>query len=311
MKVNLVAYLDANYLHKALVCYDSLRKFYSGKFRMYIYCFDKITFDILRKFNLEDLIPIPKEEFEIPEILSQKSRKKSYEYFWTYTPTVLLQTMAKTPKDEIVVYMDTDMMFFDSPQCIFDELEDKDVLIQPNNFSVKERWQFEPIGYYCTSFNVFRNNDNSARIVKDWQKQCIEWCGATFGEGKFGDQKYMDFWLDKYEGVREVTTVGADVAPWNIQKYDVSNRNGKVFINNKPLIYYHFHSFKMSFSDYSYIIEGDRDNCYDIREDAIKYIYTPYIEAMRAKIMLLKKEPNFLEYVARNPEGNVGWYGNE
>lgn len=311
MKVNLVAYLDANYLHKALVCYDSLRKFYAGKFRMYIYCFDKITFDILSRYNLEDLIPIPKEKFEIPEILAQKKNKKSYEYFWTYTPTVLLQTMAMRPKNEIVVYMDTDMMFFDSPKCIFDELEDKDVLIQPNNFSVKERWQFEPIGYYCTSFNVFRNNENSVKIIQNWQRQCIEWCGATLGDGRFGDQKYMDFWLDEYEGVREVTTVGADVAPWNIQKYDVSNRNGKVFVNNKPLIYYHFHSFKMNFSDYSYMIEGDRDNCYDIREDAIKHIYTPYIREMKAKIMLLKKEPIFQDYIAKNPEGNVGWYGNE
>ena len=98
MKVNLVAYLDANYLHKALVCYDSLRKFYSGKFRMYIYCFDKITFDILRKFNLEDLIPIPKEEFEIPEILSQKSRKKVMNIFGHIHQRCYFKRWQKHPK---------------------------------------------------------------------------------------------------------------------------------------------------------------------------------------------------------------------
>lgn len=311
IKANLVAYIDANYLHKAIVCYKSLRKYYSGLFVMYMYCFDNISYTILRKMAFPDMIVIPKNEFEIPEILSQKSSKKSYEYFWTYTPVVLLDTMKVVPENEIVVYMDTDMMFFESPKCIFDELEDKDVLIQPNNFSVKERWQYEPIGYYCTAFNVFRNNLNSRMIVEDWKKQCIDWCGATLEEGRFGDQKYMDYWRDKYQNVREVTTVGANVAPWNIHKYDVSLRNGKVYINNKPLIYYHFHSFKMSFDDYSYIIQGDRDNCYEIREDAVKYIYEPYIKEIRKEIILLKKEEIFQKYIAKNPKGNVGWYGNE
>ena len=178
MKVNLVAYIDANYLPKALVCYDSLREHYSGKFGMYMHCFDDITYNILKGYELPDMIVIHKSEFETPEILAQKKSKKSYEYFWTYTPVVLQDTMNKVPEGELVVYMDTDMMFFASPQCIFDELEDKDVLIQPNNFSVRERWQFDPIGYYCTAFNVFRNNENSRGIVEKWKQQCMVWCYA-------------------------------------------------------------------------------------------------------------------------------------
>lgn len=311
MKVNLVAYIDANYLPKALVCYDSLREHFVGKFRMYMYCFDDITYTILKKYALPDLVVIHKKDFETPEILAQKKSKKSYEYFWTYTPVVLQDTMKMVPEGDLVVYMDTDMMFFASPQCIFDELEDKDVLIQPNNFSVRERWQFEPIGYYCTAFNVFRNNENSRTIVEDWKQKCIEWCGATLEEGRFGDQKYMDYWRDEYQKVREVTTVGANVAPWNIHKYDISYRNGKVFVNDKPLIYYHFHSFKMSLSDYSYIIQGDRENFYDIRKDAVDFIYTPYIEQMHKAIERLREEKPFSDYVKRNPGGNVGWYGNE
>ena len=121
----------------------------------------------------------------------------------------------------------------------------------------------------------------------------------------------MDYWRDEHEKVREVTTVGANVAPWNIHKYDVSNRDGKVFLNDKPLIYYHFHSFKMSLDDYSYIIQGDRENFYDIREDAVLCIYGPYIQRMKDAIARLKQEEAFCEYVSRNPQGNVGWYGNE
>ncbi len=307
-KINLVSYIDANYLPKFLICYNSLQKEFGDKFIMHLHCFDNTTYKILSEYNLPNLKLYNKEEFEIKEAVSQKQNKKSYEYYWTYTPIVLDQIMKKTRDDDLVVYMDTDMMFFNSPQVIFDELEDKDVLIQPNNFSVRERWQFDPIGYYCTSFNVFRNNENTRRIVDEWKAQCLTWCGSDFRTGQFGDQKYMDYWRDEYAKIREVTVVGANIAPWNIHKYDISTRNGRVFVNNNPLIYYHFHAFKMSFDDLSYMIEGDRDNHYDIRDDAIENIYKPYISAYRSVLTDLKQNADFINYIGLNPKGNVGWY---
>ena len=311
MKINLVAYIDANYLPKFLICYKSLQEHFKNQFVMHLHCFDNTTYNILKEYNLPNLVLYSKDEFEVPEVIAQKQNKKSYEYYWTYTPIVLDQIMRQIPENDLAVYMDTDMMFFHSPQVIFDELEDKDVLIQPNNFSVKERWQFDPIGYYCTSFNVFRNNDNSRSIIDEWKQECINWCGASFDTGQFGDQKYMDFWRDKHKNVRETTVVGANVAPWNIHKYDVSTRANGVFVNNNPLIYYHYHAFKMSFDDLTYMIEGDRDNHYDIREDAVKNIYGPYIEEYKKVLTELKRNLLFMQYVGKNPKGNVGWYNDE
>ena len=308
MKINLVAYIDANYLPKFLICYYSLQRHFENQFAMHLHCFDNTTYNILKEYNLPNLILYSKDDFETPEAIAQRDNKKSYEYYWTYTPIVLSQIMDKVSDGELVVYMDTDMMFFDSPKCIFDELEDKDVLIQPNNFSVKERWQFDPIGYYCTAFNVFRNNENTRKIVKEWKDQCLKWCGADFTTGQFGDQKYMDYWRDQYKGVRETTVVGANVAPWNIHKYDVSIRDGQVFVNNNHLIYYHFHAFKMAFDDLSYMIEGDRDNHYEIGQDAIDNIYIPYIEENKKVLKKLKKNLLFAEYIKKNPTGSVGWY---
>lgn len=308
MKVNLVCYIDANYLPKLLICYNSLIKHFEDKFVLHVYCFDTVVYKILKRYNLKDMVLYEKDDFEVPEVIKQKETKKSYEYYWTYTPIVLKKTMENLKDGDIVVYMDTDMMFFSSPQVIFDELEDKDVLIQPNNFSVKERWQFEPIGYYCTAFNVFRINDNTRGIIDKWMNQCIKWCGADFKTGQFGDQKYMDYWRDEHTGVRETTVVGANVAPWNIHKYDVSTREDGVYLNNQKLVYYHFHAFKMNFDDYEYMIEGDRDNHYEIRQDAVDSIYGPYIIEYKKVLDKLKEEPEFIKYAGLNPKGTVGWY---
>ena len=309
--VNFLMYIDANYLYKALICYKSLTDTYKEHFNMYIYCFDDIVYDILQKINYNNVILIKKQDFETKELLQQKSKKKSYEYFWTYTPKLIGDTLKKVPENDIVIYVDADMMFFSSPKPIIDELENKDVLVQPNNFSVKERWQFEPVGYYCVAFNVFRNNANSRKIVSNWKKQCAEWCYANFEQGRFGDQKYLDDWRDKYKKVREVTVVGSNIAPWNIHKFDVSSKDNQVMLNNVPLVFYHFHAFKMNFLTFDYMIEGDRNNHYEIRKDAINNIYKPYIKEAKKWIKYLLKFKEFKKYAEKNREGNVGWYGNE
>ena len=72
MKINLVSYIDANYLPKFLICYQSLKKFFDNKFVMHLYCFDNIVFNIMREYAYDDVILYKKEDFELPEVIKQK-----------------------------------------------------------------------------------------------------------------------------------------------------------------------------------------------------------------------------------------------
>ena len=90
MKINLVSYIDANYLPKFLVCYKSLKKYFDNKFVMHLYCFDNVVFNIMSKYSYDDVILYKKEDFELLEVINQKKNKKSYEYYWTYTPIVVI-----------------------------------------------------------------------------------------------------------------------------------------------------------------------------------------------------------------------------
>jgi hypothetical protein len=171
---------------------------------------------------------------------------------------------------------------------------------------VDEVKEFEPVGYYCSCWESFKNNTNGRRVLDWWHNSCMEWCYASFEEGRFADQKYLDKWRSMFEGVRELTNIGANIAPWNIQKYDLGMNEGIIKVNDKwPLIYYHFHSFKMNLTNYEYIITGDRENFYKIPENVVEMVYTPYIKLLKECIIEAKNNAEYLEYTKENPEGNI------
>ena len=59
----------------------------------------------------------------------------------------------------------------------------------------------------------------------------------------------------------------------------------------------------MNFSDYKYILTGDRHNNYRLEDKTAEIIYHPYINEMKRVIKNLKKSKTFLEYSKLNPLG--------
>ena len=62
LKINLVAYIDTNYLPKFLICYKSLEKYFKNKFTMHLHCFDNVSYSILKEYNLQNVILYSKED---------------------------------------------------------------------------------------------------------------------------------------------------------------------------------------------------------------------------------------------------------
>lgn len=294
---------DANYLHKAIVFYKSLSK-YHNNFILHLFCFDDVTYKVLQTLNYKNIVIYTASELENKELLKAKALKdRMYEYYWTCNPS-MARKVIREQKTDFISLADCDLMFFQSPEVIYDEFEGTDVIIQPNNFSYQHVKDFIPVGYYCTSFQCFRNNNNGRKILDYWHKQCLKWCSAEFEEGKFGDQKYLEDWGVRFKKVREVTNVGTNIAPWNVQKFDLSKKNGQVIINNKwPLVYYHYHSFRMNLANYDYIITGDRNNKYSVSPATIKLIYQPYIKIIKSIVKELKEIREYNDYVKSNPKG--------
>ena len=156
-------------------------------------------------------------------------------------------------------------------------------------------------GKYCVQFMYFDNTENGKKVLNWWRARCLEWCFNRHEDGKFGDQKYLDDWLTRFEGVHSLRHLGGGLAPWNVQQFDfqqvgnvisgklkskkgvprfsgcqkVSYTEGSLF----EAVFFHFHGVKLFeqnksiFAPKMYLLN-----------DSIKAIfYTPYLQKLKAE----------------------------
>src|SRR3546814_10715067 len=94
------------------------------------------------------------------------------------------------------------------PISIFAEFEKSGahVLMTDHGYS-PEYDQSATSGQYCVQFMTF-NRHGGEHIRHWWESRCIEWCFARFEDGKFGDQKYLDDWPDRFGNDVPVLEIG-------------------------------------------------------------------------------------------------------
>ncbi len=263
---NYCTLFDSNYLTRGLAMYESLKK-YSNDFHLFIFAFDNYSFALLKSLDLEFVTITSLKEFEDEELLRIKSSRSKGEYCWTCTPSTIKYSIEKFNL-EICTYLDADLYFFSNPTVLIDEMDINDsVLITEHRYS-SEYDQSLTSGIYCVQFMTFKNDENGMRVLNWWRNACIGWCYARFENGKFGDQKYLDDWTSRFEGVHVLQNLGGGVAPWNIQQYDLSNESFKV-------IFYHFHNFK--FLENNKVDFGN----YKLNKINIDRLYVPYIKHLK------------------------------
>ena len=67
-------------------------------------------------------------------------------------------------------------------------------------------------------------------------------------EGKYGDQKYLDYMHQKFDGVVDIGNRGAGVANWNMEqyKYDFANRSLTFKGKQYPIVFFHYNGLNVA-----------------------------------------------------------------
>ena len=266
-----VTLFDNFFLPQGLALQMSMHR-HIKEYTLWILCVDNEVHQVLSKLNLSNVRLLKLSNLETPELLQVKPRRTKAEYCWTLTPFSPRFVFEADPTVNRVTYLDADLWFRKTPQPIFDELENskKKVLITDHAYS-PDNDQSQTAGQYCVQFMTFTRHGGDV-VLKWWEDRCIEWCYARFEDGKFGDQKYLDDWPERFGSIVHVLLDKEKaLAPWNAQRFPYSNA-----------IFFHFHGLR--------IINENKLNIgvYKIPKILFDNIYIPYIKDLNLASKNLK-----------------------
>lgn len=277
--LNFVTLFDKNYMSRGIVLYNSLVENCSSKFSLYVLAMDEITAEYLINLHYENLIVITVADMKImyPVLERLEKERTRGEFSWTLSSFSIQYAIRKFNLDSCT-YVDSDICFYNDPQILLNEMGEKSVLITEHNYT-PEYDQSATSGKFCVQFMYFKNNNDGNKVLEYWRSKCEEWCYNRMEEGKFGDQKYLDDWESRFENiVYNCRNIGCGVAPWNVQKYDVSVENEKLYVTERitkvkrPIVFFHYHALAEI---------GNRKWClshYRLAEPEKKYLFRPYIK---------------------------------
>lgn len=283
-----VTLFDSLFLPQGLALHASLQR-HAGAHRLWILCVDEPTHDVLAKLALPDVTLIRLSQVETPELQAVKPTRSKGEYCWTLTPFAPRFVFEADASVTRVTYVDADLWLMKSPQPVFSELEASGaaVLITDHAYA-PEFDQSVDYGQYCVQFMTFVRGP-SEPVRKWWEERCIEWCYGRAEDGKFGDQKYLDDWPQRFAGlVHVLQQQDLALAPWNATRFPLARA-----------VFFHFHGLRILPAR-----RVDLSPIYPLPRPLLRHVYEPYVQQLRAAADRLAQAGFTLRPQAQPP----GWH---
>ncbi len=284
MRYNFCTMFDKNYMAKGLTLYHSLLK-QAFPFHLWVLCLDQESYEFIKKMNFDYITPIPLQELEDESLLSIKSTRSTEEYFWTLTPSLPLYILKKNQSLDNIAYLDADMYFYSSPDPLYKELGADSIYIIPHRFSPQHKEREKTDGIFNVGMIIFKNDPEGLTCLNWWRERCIEWCYREPENGKMGDQKYLDSFPKLFSKVKISENIGACVAPWNVKNYKVTLRNGIPYVNDAPVVFYHF--FRLNIYKPALFLPLAPQSHYTDWSPAFEHIYKRHLRDLKNTVATL------------------------
>jgi tetratricopeptide (TPR) repeat protein len=234
-------FFDHRYLTKGLALYQSLQQ-QCPQFQLWILCFDKPCYEVLTKLVLPEVRLITQEEFERGDegLLTAKQTRNLAEYYFTCKPSLPWFILNRHPEVDLITYLDADLFFFSSPAPIYQAMLNHSIAIVGHRFS-PELLPMQVFGAYNAGWVAFRRDPQGLAGLHWWRERCLEWCYDRVENGRFADQKYLEYLPTLFPGVMVLPQKGVNLARWNLKNYTIRQVENQFWVDEQLLIFYHFH----------------------------------------------------------------------
>ncbi len=235
-------YFDHHFLDRGLAMIRSLRRFDPGC-RISVLCLTPACERVLARLNEPGVTLARLADFERdnPDLLAIKDSRCTRDYYFTLSGCVVASALRDAGPNEVVTYVDADLMFYANPAPIFDAIANASVGLVGHRFHWWTK-RLEKYGRFNVGWVSFRSDATGREAAHWWRGRCIEWCHGYPDRDRFADQKYLEHIFEKFPNVIEVTHPGANVGPWNICRHPIAKGpDGRFAIAaGFPLIFFHF-----------------------------------------------------------------------
>jgi hypothetical protein len=185
-------------------------------------------------------------EDHIPCLREAKANRSILEYYFTCMAALHTWLFETQPDIDGTMYVDSDIQFFASPEIVFDAIGDAPVAITPHNFTPPMR-SLERCGIFNAGWTAFRRTQEGLSCLKWWLDSSLDWCYDRVENGRYANQAYLDQFPVIAPGTRVLRQKGYNCAPWNIGNYRMTQRDGRLWVDDEPLVFFHFHGMKRRF----------------------------------------------------------------
>ncbi|MGK0337862.1 MAG: hypothetical protein ACJAWF_002484 [Candidatus Azotimanducaceae bacterium] len=270
-----ITLFDSLFLPQGLALHQSLER-HANHYLLWVLCIDEAAYSTLDQLDLPNVRLLALADVETTELLLVKAERAVNEYCWTLTPFTPSFVFDADPTAKRATYLDADTWFIKDPQLIFDEFDQsgKGVLITEHAYS-PECDETEHSGIYCVQFMSFCRDDGEP-VRQWWQERCLEWCYNRSEDGKFGDQKYLDDWPERFpQFVHVLDNRQYTLAPWNALRFSPDEG-----------VMWHFQALRIQargsewFADYG---------SYNFPRSTLKTVYEPYVQDLSQAIAWMQE----------------------
>jgi hypothetical protein len=240
------------------------------------YCMDDLAAALLQSLALPNCRIFKESEFAPAALRAVRSQRSVAEYCWTAKPFVLTHLLSVESALEWVAYLDSDMMTFGALGSALVPEGDADFLLSPHRFSDEFAHYAPTVGSFNAGFAAFRNSAVGNEALTMWSRLCLESCSATITVSTYADQRYLDDLIATFPSGSASGHPGLNAAPWNIGRYRVTKDDGRVLLDGRPLLLYHFQGLHLLHPRWVDLYAGN------LRLDPMvrRLIYDPYLRQL-------------------------------
>jgi glycosyltransferase involved in cell wall biosynthesis len=237
-----VTIIAKNYLAQARVLMESVKEF-DPTFLRFVLLIDEPEgfFDPAE----EDFLVLSSAELGIP-----KSRWFHFKYsvleLSTAVKPFFLSWIFNHHHLHKVIYLDPDIRVYTSLAPIDEALERAEIVLTPHLTEALDddlqpsELQILRTGAYNLGFIALKATAEVEKFLSWWKDRLYDKCVVDLARGLFVDQKWIDLVPGMFSGVLVLRDVGFNAAYWNATHRNLHWRDGHVFVDDRPLYFFHF-----------------------------------------------------------------------